>query len=157
MLLPACTQAEEAVEIRRYTLDTREGLITSSGVATDSTVVAEGTASLRVDASAPTRVPLFETGDIDVEDARLIYRARLRSEDLEGQAYLEMWCAFDALGEYFSRALQAPLSGTNEWTTQETPFFLEKGQNPVNVKLNLVVDGAGTVWVDDVRLLRGPP
>jgi hypothetical protein len=37
-----------------------------------------------------------------------------------------------------------------------TPFFLKKGENPENVKLNLVVDGVGTVWIDDIQLIRGP-
>jgi hypothetical protein len=155
-LTPGCGEDHEVVELRRFDLDSQEGIITTSGVATDSTVMVEGEGSLRIDAASPTRVLLFETGDIDVEDARVIYRARLRTEDLDGQAYLEMWCVFEDLGEYFSRALQGPLSGTNEWTTQETPFFLESGQNPVNVKLNLVIDGTGTVWIDDVQLLRGP-
>jgi hypothetical protein len=41
--------------------------------------------------------------------------------------------------------------------TQETPFFLKKGENPNNVKLNLVIDGKGMVWIDDIRLFRGAP
>ena len=48
------------------------------------------------------------------------------------------------------------LSGTVEWATQETPFFLQRGQNPDNVKLNLVIEGTGTAWIDDVRLVRAP-
>jgi hypothetical protein len=66
-----------------------------------------------------------------------------------------MWCEFPGKGEYFSRALHAPLTGSNEWTTQETPFFLKEGENPNRVKLNVVVEGGGTVWIDDVVLARG--
>jgi hypothetical protein len=65
-----------------------------------------------------------------------------------------MWCRFPGRGEFFSRALHAPISGTVEWTTQETPFLLEPGQNPDNIKLNIVLDGTGTVWIDDVVLAR---
>lgn len=43
-----------------------------------------------------------------------------------------------------------------KWTTVETPFFLQKGQNPDNIKLNLVVNGKGTVWIDDIKLIKGP-
>ena len=111
---------------------------------------------LRIDAIQPTVVRLYETGDLGVEDARLIYQAKLRTEGIDGKVYLEMWCSFPGKGEFFSRALQAPLSGTNGWTTQETPFFLRKGDRPDNVKLNLVVDGKGTVWIDDICLLQGP-
>ncbi len=75
---------------------------------------------------------------------------------MEGQVFLEMWCHFAGKGEFFSRGLQAPLTGTTDWTTEETPFFLKKGENPDNVKLNVVINGKGTAWVDDVKLLRAP-
>jgi hypothetical protein len=97
-------------------------------------------------------VRLFEIGDLDVDDARLVYRARLRTEAVEGQVYLEMWCRFPGSGEFFSRALQSPITGSTEWISQETPFFLEKNQKPDLVKLNVVIDGSGTVWVDEVKL-----
>ena len=41
--------------------------------------------------------------------------------------------------------------------TMEIMFILEKGQNPDNVKLNLVIEGKGTVWIDDILILKGPP
>lgn len=82
---------------------------------------------------------------IPVDNARLTYRARLRTSDLEGRVYLEMWCVFPGRGEYFSRDLGTPVSGSQEWSTEETPFFLKTGENPENVKLNLVVEGSGTV------------
>jgi len=46
------------------------------------------------------------------------------------------------------------LTGTTDWTTEETPFFLQKGENPSSVKLNLVINGKATVWIDDIRLLK---
>src|SRR5262245_14525460 len=131
-------------------------VLTRDSTAIDSAVTADGNGSLRIRTGAPMTVRLYETGDLDVEDARVIYQAKLRSEGLEGKAYLEMWCGFPGKGEFFSRALQAPISGTTEWTSQETPFFLQKGQNPNNVKLNLVIEGRGTVWIDDIKLTRGP-
>lgn len=110
--------------------------------------------SIRIDAAGPTTVQIADVEIPPIDDARLIYRAQLRSRDLEGNAYLEMWCVFPDKGEYFSRALQAPLSGTSEWAAQETPFFLHNGQVPSRVRLNLVVDGKGTVWIDDVVLVK---
>jgi hypothetical protein len=101
-------------------------------------------------------VRLFEVGDIDVENARLIYQAKVRTENVEGKVYLEMWCHFPGKGDFFSRGLQTPLTGTTGWTTEETLFFLQKGENPDNVKLNLVIDGKGTAWIDDIHLLKGP-
>lgn len=156
-LLAACSQKPaEVVELKHYTLDNLDGLITRAGVEIDKTISADGKGSLKVTATQPTTVLLFETGDLNIEDARLIYRAKLRTEKVQGKVFLEMWCRFPGKGEFFSRALQAPLSGTNEWTAQETPFFLKKGEKPDNVKLNLVINGTGTVWIDDIHLVKGP-
>jgi len=147
-----------AVEIRRFTLDDTEGLITQSGLVIDKAVSSDGNGSLRIDAAGPTTVRLFETGDVDIEYARLIYQAKVRTEDVRGQVYLEMWCHFPGKGEFFSRGLTQigiPLTGTTDWTTEETHFLLQDGENPDNIKLNLVVGGKGTVWIDDIRLLKG--
>ena len=147
---------QEVVELKRFPIDGLEGIIMQSGVQFDKEVSSDGKGSLKIIAAEPIVVRLFELGDIDVENARLIYQAKVRTEGVEGQVYLEMWCHFPGKGEFFSRGLQTPLTGSTNWTTEETPFFLKKGENPDNVKLNLVINGKGTAWIDDVRVLRGP-
>jgi hypothetical protein len=160
MLLPlnaACEKAGIDSEVmKQFPITSMEGVISQTGVTFDKGVSSDGNGALRIDASEPTTIRLFEVKDLNIENARLIYRARLKTEGVKGQAYLEMWCIFPGMGEYFSRSLHSPLSGTVGWTTQETPFFLQKGQKPELVKLNLVVNGQGTVWVDDLSLLKGP-
>jgi len=152
-----CSQTSKQVaEIQRFPIDNLDGIITRSDVQMDKQISSDGNGSLRITATQPRLVRLFETGDIDIEDARLIYQAKVRTEDVEGQVYLEMWCHFAGRGEFFSRGLQTPLSGTTDWTTGETPFFFKKGENPDNIKLNLIIKGKGTVWIDDIQLLKGP-
>jgi len=143
-------------ELKHYQADSLEGLISRDGVELDRQVSSDGKGSLRIEAKAPGTVRLYETGDLDVEKARLTYQARVRTEGLQGKAYLEMWCQFAGKGEFFSRDLATPLTGSTDWTTEETPFLLQAGENPDNVKLNLVIEGTGTVWIDEVRLLKGP-
>ena len=145
----------EVIVIATYPADDAAGVRTQSGVELDKGVTSDGGGSLRLTATEPTTFRLYETGDIEIENARLIYQARIRTEDVAGEVYLEMWCHFAGKGEFFSRALHAPLSGTVDWATQETPFFLKKGENPDNVKLNLVINGRGTAWIDDIRLIKG--
>lgn len=142
-------------DLKHYPVDSLDNLIDKSGVEIDRDISSDQNGSLRITTSKPTTARFYETGDIDIENARLIYQAKLRTKDVEGQVYLEMWCNFKGKGEFFSRALQSPLSGSNEWTSQETQFFLKKGENPDNVKLNLVINGKGTVWIDDIRLVKG--
>jgi hypothetical protein len=153
----ACAKPSgQAVEIKHYPIDDLDGIITRSGVQIDKVISKDGKGSLKIAATEPTVIRLFETGDIDIEDARLIYQAKLRTAGVQGQVFLEMWCHFPGKGELFSRGLQSPVSGTTEWTSVETPFFLQKGENPDNVKLNLVINGTGTVWIDDIHLIKGP-
>ncbi len=146
----------QVVELKRFPLDTLDGIITQSGAELDTETTSDGNGSLRIKVAGPTTVRLFELTDINVENARLTYQAKLRSKNLEGQAYLEMWCSFSGKGEFFSRGLQNPVSGTMNWISAETPFFLQKGERPDVIKLNVVINGKGTVWIDDLRLLKGP-
>jgi len=152
-----CAKSSQVVvELKRFPVDTMEGIITQSGVEIDKTVSSDGNGSLKITATKPTVVRLFEIDNINVENARLIYQAKVRTEGVDGKVYLEMWCHFPGKGEFFSRGLQTPLTGTTNWTTEETPFFLNKSEKPDNVKLNLVIDGKGTAWIDDIRLMKGP-
>ncbi len=157
LVAAGCTRdAGEMVEIRHYPVDDLDGVIMADCVQFDGAVSRDGKGSIRAATTEPRTFRLYETGDIDVEDARLIYQARLRTQGIEGKVYLEMYCHFPAEGDAFSRGFQTPLTGSTEWVTEEIPFFLRKGENPDNIKLNLVIDGSGTAWIDDIRLLRAP-
>lgn len=156
-LVSGCSKPDDTVvELKHYPIEDLEGVISRTDVAFDREITSDGNGSLRFTVDQPTTIRLYETGDIDVENARLAYRAKVRTEGIEGKVYLEMWCQFTGKGEFFSRDLSSPLGGTTDWSTEETPFFLKAGENPDSVQLNLVVDGKGTVWIDDIHLFKGP-
>lgn len=142
--------------LAQFAADDLDQLITRDGVSVDREVSSDGAGSLRIETREPTTVRLFEAHGTDVDDALLFYRAKLRTESLDGRAYLEMWAHFPGKGEFFSRGLQSAVSGTTGWTSQETPFVLERGQTPDHVKLNLAVEGTGTVWIDEIVLAAAP-
>ena len=157
IFVSGCSKSSKTVmELKHYPIESLEGLITRTNVVIDKEITSDGNGSLRITANEPTTIRLYETGDIDAENARLTYQAKVRTRDIQGKVYLEMWCQFAGKGEFFSRDLSSPLSGTTDWTSEETPFFLKKGENPDNVKINLVIEGRGTVWIDDVHLFKGP-
>ena len=147
---------QNEIVVQQFPLDGEDQTITTAGVIFDREFSSDGKGSMKITAEGPTVVELFETGDIDLEDVRLIYQARVKTLDVEGQVYLEMYCRFPETGSFFSRGLQTPLSGTTDWTTLVTPFVLKKGENPDQVKLNLVFTGKGTAWIDAIRLLAAP-
>lgn len=159
LLLPAlagCFDASSGpTELKTFPLDDLKGIVSRSAVTIDRAVSSDGNGSLKISVNEPTVVRLFEVDDVAAENARLLYQARVRTEKIVGQVYLEMWCHFPGKGEFFSRSLHSPLSGTTDWTTVETPFFLKKNEKPDYVKLNLVINGSGTVWIDDMKLSKG--
>ncbi len=144
------------VELKHYPVDGLAGVISKTAVVFDTGVSSDGNGSIRISANKPATILLYETGDVEAENARLTYRAKVRTEGVAGKVYLEMLCQFPGGGEYFSKGLGSPLTGTQDWSTVETHFILKPGENPDNVKLNLIVDGTGTVWIDDIHLIRGP-
>ena len=83
---------------------------------------------------------------------------RLKARAITGKAYLEMWVRVPGRGEFFSRGLEHPVTGTSDWVSLEIPFFLsERGLKPDLVKLNVAFEGGGgTVWIKDVQLLHTP-
>jgi hypothetical protein len=109
----------------------------------------------RIDATGQT-IRLFEVEDPGVEQCLLTYRAELKAEGLNGRAFLEMWCRLPGRGEFFSKGHQQAVSGTANWARYEIPFYLKEGQRPDLIKLNLAVEGAGTVWLRNTELLKTP-
>lgn len=157
-LIVGCGQgpSDKVTELAHFPLDDMGKVISRSDVQIDKVTTSDGKGSLKVTANQFTVIRLFETGDLDVENARLIYRAKVRTKNVEGQAFLAMECHFPGKGDFFARDVATPLTGSTEWTTEEVHFSLKKGENPDNVKLHLVINGKGTAWIDDVRLLRAP-
>ena len=155
LLALSCSKKEIRVtELKHFPLDNLEGVLARDNIELDPVITVDGRGSLRINSSRNTIVRLFETGNIDIEDACLVYKARLKTENFTGRAYLEMWCQFNDRGEFFSRDLYSPLTGNVDWSSEETFFNLKKGENPDNIKLNLVIEGKGTVWIDDIHLLE---
>jgi hypothetical protein len=109
-----------------------------------------------VDVGGEQVVRLFEIAAPEAENCRLTYRATMKSEGLQGRAYLEMWCRLPGRGEFFSKGLNQVLKGATDWASYEIPFRLKKGQRPNLIKLNLAVEGQGRVWIKDIELLKSP-
>jgi hypothetical protein len=111
-----------------------------------------------IDASAEEQtIRLFEVENpAVVEQCHLTYRAELKAEDLQGRAFLEMWCRLPGRGEFFSKGYKQAVSGTVDWARYEIPFYLKGDQIPDLIKLNVVVEGPGRVWLRNLELLKTP-
>lgn len=141
-----------AEELKQLSLDDAATIGTT--IQTDSEAKVEGIGSVRITTLYPTTICLAEITDINVENSRLVYRATVKSA-LEGTAYLEMWAHVRG-GRYFSRGMNNPVKGRSDWISLQTPFVFQKGQTPDKLTLNLVINGTGTVWIDDIVLSKVP-
>lgn len=151
-MLTLVSSSSRAEELRSFALDDVSSA--SPMIATDADVKVEGSGSLRITTKWPTTVYLREVAALDVDNAKLVYSAKVKSA-LEGIAFLEMWAHVGG-GQYFARGLDDSIAGTSDWKTVQTPFVFQKGQKPDKVTLNIVINGTGTVWIDDIILSKEP-
>jgi hypothetical protein len=141
-----------AEDLKKLSLDDSSSV--SPKIEADAKVKVEGKSSLKITTQWPTTVCLGEVAGLDVENARLVYTARVKA-DLDGAAFLELWAHLGG-GQYFSKGMNDPVEGKSGWKAIRTPFMFEKGQRPDKVTLNLVINGKGTVWIDDIVLSKEP-
>lgn len=82
-------------------------------------------------------------------------------ENVEGDAFLEMWSEFPDGSRYFSRTLDergpmAKLAGSSPARPFVLPFFLTpESPRPVRLELNVVLPAGGRVTLRDLRLGSG--
>lgn len=150
----SCGIQTKSTELKHFPIDNLNGTVAQSGIQIDKAVSSDGNGSIKIEASGPIVIPLYNIDDVRVDDAQIIYEAKVKSESLNGQALLEMWCVFKDKSEFFSRGFDSVISGTSEWKTIKTVFNLRKGEMPEQIKLNIMVNGVGTVWIDDIRLSK---
>ena len=141
-----------AQDLKKVNLDDATAIGTV--IQTDTKMKVEGAGAVRITTLWPTTICLGEVAGPDIENARLVYKAKVKS-DLDGTAYLELWAHVGG-GQYFSKGTNDMVSQKTDWKTLSTPFLFQKGQKPDKVTLNIVINGKGTVWVDDIVLSKEP-
>ena len=141
-----------AADLKKLSLD--EASVIGTTIQTDTQIKAEGNGSIKIKTKWPTTICLGEVASVDVENGKLVYKAKVKS-DLDGTAFLEMWAHIGG-GQYFSRGKNDVVSQKTDWKIIQTPFLFKKGQRPEKVTLNLVINGKGTVWIDDIVLSKEP-
>ena len=141
-----------ADDLKKLNLDDASAIGTT--IQTDTQVKAEGKGSIKITTRWPTTICLGEVTGLEIENAKLIYKAKVKS-DLDGTAFLEMWAHVWG-GQYFSRGMNDVVTQKTDWKTIQTPFFFQKGQRPDKVTLNLIINGRGTIWIDNIVLSKEP-
>lgn len=140
-------------DIEYYPCDSMDKVVTTDLIAFDQGFSSDGKGSLKVTVEQPATVRIFEVAAPGVESAKYIYRAKVNMKDLLGDVSLQMVIHFKNGGEV--NAYQT-VKGEGAWTPMEVFGIVQKGQKPDMVKLNILINGTGTCWVDDVHLVQQP-
>lgn len=155
----ALAQGEEEL---LFPISNLSEIISESDLEIDSEITTDGNGSLLVNTDKAVNIKLFELTQEDLGQKRLTYRAKLRSEDLKstdelrGIAYLELIASFADGEDLISRGPRVPISGTTDWRSADTVLYVDKGNKPEKINLNVIVEGQGKVWIDAVELEAKP-
>jgi len=141
-----------AEDLKKLNLDNADMI--GLKIQTDTMIKAEGNGSIKIMTLWPTTVCLGEVTGLNIENAELVYKALVKS-DLESKTFLEIWAHVGG-GQYFSKGMNDVMNQKTEWKTIQTPFLFQKGQRPDKLTLNIVINGKGTIWVDDIVLSKEP-
>lgn len=145
------------VQIAHYPLNA-DAVPTGADAVFDPVVSQDGGGSLRVvTGEEGGRLRLYRLDDVDPVKGALLYTGFLKSQDLGGSAYFELWCHPAEGNPAFVRGVPTRVAGTSDWKPQEVSFsHPETCSDPSSVELNVVIHGAGTVWIDNLRLWDVP-
>lgn len=144
------------VDIEVFHCDSLKNLVQPGLVMLDNSIFTEGKGSIKISTDVPMTIPLFNVPYPEAEGAKLIYRAKLKAERFGGDAYLQMILVFPNGGRLTSQNYAKAIHGATDWVTKETTASVRRGQKVNAAQLNLVISGQGTIWIDDVHLIRAP-
>jgi hypothetical protein len=120
-------------------------------------------AAWRFDVAEPHTIRLVSQRNSVSGNAIVTFRAEMRTEVLDGRAFLELVgrASADAAGnaaaaEKRSRGYHHVMQGSSDWKFVETPLLAPASPPTEAFELNLVVEGTGVVWLRNMELKVRP-
>ncbi len=154
-----CTGCSKKVEppkdIQTFNCDTLDGLLTEGVATVDAQNPAEGTGSLRFAVAQPVTLPIFEI-KLPGDGAKFTLAYKMKVKDFSGDAYGQMDVNYSSGGKQSLNNYQTAMGATTDWQQRELTYTVQRGQKVGSIVLSLILNGSGTVWLDDVHLIRAP-
>ncbi len=147
--------------IAEFPLDSEAGLMRNYNTGPyviDHAVSFDGNGSLRIDATGMQLLNLYHIwgNEEDLSFRQLVYEAKVRTEGALGDVFLVMQAGITSVpgGEMAVLGKENALRGTNDWTTVYAAAGNPGGTRFLESTLQLHIDGPGTVWIDDIKLIN---
>src|SRR5262249_8108937 len=111
---------------------------------------------LRTKGDPPRRFPFFDVPVPALENGFLVFRAKMRCASLKSTgAYLEI--EYQLPGDPNPTRKNSPgCFGDFDWATDECRLPVDAKKAPDRVKLNLIINGRGKIWIKEAELLHVP-
>lgn len=151
--------AEPVREVASFPVDGDQDIVDRGGenVAFDREESADGGGSLRAESARPRTVRLYEVRNPRGLEGRLIVlTARLKSVGIRGEAFPELWIHESGRSDVQVRNPAGVVLKTQDWTPVRIEYRCERGERPDLLRVNLVIDGYGRAWIDDIRITSEP-
>ncbi len=156
-VLVSCNRkkVEPPKEVDVFSCNTAERVVAKELVTVDKGTSVDGDGSIMIATAEPVTVRFFEA-KLPGENCQYTYKVKMKTDTLNGDAYLTMDVNYPSGGKQtVQQDIQSYLSDTNDWTPMEITISAPN-QKPASVTLNVIVDGDGMVWVDDLHLIATP-
>lgn len=151
-------KADPPKQIDSFNCDTPDRLISGDFAAVDGEGAAEGKGCLIMVADQPKTVALFEVKNPGDGGAKFIVQFKMKVQGFLGDAYGQMNVSFDSGGkqEINNRECCA-LGADSDWIPMTLAWEVKDKSKKVSaISLYAVLNGSGTAWVDDVKVIRAP-
>jgi hypothetical protein len=110
-----------------------------------------------------TKIERVATSRYTPKSSQYIVRGKIRYNQVEGDAYLEMWNVLPDGSRYFSRTL-APsgtmgiITGSSDWRAFELPFnLMETRPKYVLLEINVIMSGKGMIELSPMVISEPSP
>lgn len=146
-------------EVASFPVDGDQDILDRGGenVAFDREESADGGGSLRAESERSRTVRLYEVRNPRGLEGRLIIlTAQLKSVGIHGRAFPELWIHAAGRNEVQARNPAGVISKTQNWKSVRIEYRCEQGERPDLLRVNLVIDGFGRAWIDDIRITSEP-
>jgi hypothetical protein len=147
--------------IAHFPVDSRADMVrrvTEDPHMIDRAVSSDGSGSLRIESTGRQLVDLYRLwGDEeDLSFRKLVYEADVRTEGVKGDVFLVMQAGITSVpgGSVAILGRDAAIQGTTDWTTLQASAGNTGGSRLLEATLQVHIDGPGTVWIDDVKLIN---
>ena len=146
-------------EVASFPVDGDQDIVDRGGenVAFDREESADGGGSLRAESERPRTVRLYEIRNPRGLEGRLIVlTAQVKSVGVHGRVFPELWINAAGRNEVQARNPAGVIGKTRNWTPVRIEYRCEQGERPDLLRVNLVIDGFGRAWIDDIRITSEP-